>query len=290
MVIAAPVALLFVFNVRVEIDGEHIAKYRGSRLLVAPVRTIQEIGMTVGKKTLRFEGGEEFDLNNNWVNVAAAAAFFQAILDARASARLTGAAPAAAAGPLLPPAPPADAGGAVPWLAGGPRGDAAAALRDVSPALCPLRPPTDGHVPGEHLAEHRFAGAGFSRTATVSVPVCRRCERVRSAVGPLAFLLYFVTLVGGIVAAAVYVKPPAGRDFVGAILVVYLFSAAFLGRRAGGVLDRIFLGVRASRMSKDGQMITLRFRDAGLAATVAELTERRRAGRLSAAKRLLEEE
>ncbi len=33
MVIAAPVALLFVFNVRVEIDGEHIAKYRGSRLL-----------------------------------------------------------------------------------------------------------------------------------------------------------------------------------------------------------------------------------------------------------------
>ncbi len=43
-------------------------------------------------------------------------------------------------------------------------------------------------------------------------------------------------------------------------------------------------------MSKDGQMITLRFRDAGLAATVAELTERRRAGRLSAAKRLLEEE
>ncbi len=230
-------------------------------------------------------------MNNNWVNVAAAAAFFQAILDARASARLTGAAPAAAAGPLLPPAPPADAGGAVPVAP--PVGPAV--TLPLHYATFPLRcvhcgrPPTATR-PVSISRSIGLLGAGFSRTATVSVPVCRRCERVRSAVGPLAFLLYFVTLVGGIVAAAVYVKPPAGARIVGAILVVYLFSAAFLGRRAGGVLDRIFLGVRASRMSKDGQMITLRFRDAGLAATVAELTERRRAGRLSAAKRLLEEE
>jgi hypothetical protein len=306
MVVAAPVALLFIFNARIEIDGEEIAQYRGSRLLRrAPVRTIQEIRMNVGQKTLRFAGGEEFNLRNGWVNAAPAATFFQAILDARASARLAEAAPLAAV-PMQPPAPPIDAGGAVPVAP--PVGTTVTLpLHYVTfPSCCVHcgRPPTTTR-PVSISRSMGLLFAAYSTTATVSVPVCRRCARTRKAVGPLAFLLYFLTLVGGIAAAAIYLKPPAAGRVIGMILLAYLFStillyappvafpinpvASFLGRRAGGLFDRIFLGLRASRMSKDGQMITLCFRDADLAATVAELTERRRAGRLSAAKRLLDD-
>jgi hypothetical protein len=73
------------------------------------------------------------------------------------------------------------------------------------------------------------------------------------------------------------------------MLVPFLVSMWFLGRSLDGVLDRRCLGLRAVSMSRNVQTITLRFRDAGLAATVAELTERRRKECVLAASQLLRE-
>ena len=105
--------------------------------------------------------------------------------------------------------------------------------------------------------------------------------------GVLSLLLLLVAIVAGIVVTCVVGPSLGGPAVVVAVLGVFLVVTWVVGRSLDGLLDRHFLGLRAVAMSKNVQMITLRFRDAGMAATVAQLTERRCATQVAAAKQVL---
>jgi hypothetical protein len=121
-------------------------------------------------------------------------------------------------------------------------------------------------------------------TAAVRVPVCRRCLVNRSVRGVIGLLLLLLTPLVAMIAAVALGGGPAVLLALGVLFVVMLAVGVAMGR----MLDRRYVGVRVTDMSEDATTITLRFRDQAMAVTVAELTERRRAAQVAAAKGLLD--
>jgi hypothetical protein len=285
--VAAAIGVLFMAASRIEIDAEQIAQYRGARLVRrASNRTIREICLGLQKKVLRFEGGEKFILHDRFENAATAAAFFRAMLDARAAGRADSEQAAIAVFGARPPAViPIDVGGESP-AAPAVGKNVTLLLAYVSfPARCCGcgRPPTAA-CPVTAMRSVFLLFVTLQTTATVFVPACNWCKMKRRVAGVLSLLFLMLTIMGGIGAIALLAfHEPA----LLLLLVPFLVSTWFLGKSLDGVLDRRCFGLRAVTMSRNVQTITLRFRDAGLAATVAALTERRRKERVQAAGRLL---
>jgi hypothetical protein len=291
--VVAAVLIFFMSLGRIEIDAEEIRQYRGAKLLRrAPVRTIRGIALGLQKKILRFDGGEEFTLHDGFENAKVAVAFFQAILDARASAAAAGPARAGLAAAAL--APPAvdlkDAGGALP--VGAPVGTRVTLPLQyvVFPAKCCRCGRAAGTTCQVSLSRSIWLlFTTVSTTATVTVPVCKWCKTKRSVAGILSLLFLLLAIVAGIIAIFALGVSRGGPAITLAALGVFGVVMWVLGRSMDGLLDGRFVGVRAVSMSKNVQTITLRFRDAGMAATVAALTERRRAAQVAGAKQMLGE-
>jgi len=299
LAVAFVVAAVFIFIMffmspgRIEIDAEEIRQYRGAKLLRrAPIRTIRAIALGLQTKILRFDGGEEFTLYDGFENAAATVAFFQAILDARASAGPPGPSPAGMAAAAA--APPAvdlkDAGGALPVRA--PVGTRV--TLPLQYVVFPARCCRCGRAAATtcQVSTSRGIWLLFTTlwtTATVMVPACKWCKTKRSVAGILSLLFLLLAMMAGIIAIFVFGMDRGGQGITLAALAVFLVLMWILLRSMDGLLDAHFVGVRAISMSKTVQTITLRFRDAGMAATVAELTERRRAAQVAGAKQVLGE-
>jgi hypothetical protein len=291
--VVAAVLILFISRSRLEIDAEEIRQYRGANLVRrAPVRAIRAIALGLQKKTLRFDGGEEFNLHDGFENVALAVAFFQAILDARASSAAPSPPPAGVAAAAA--APPAvdleDAGGALPVAA--PAGNRVTLpLQYVAfPAQCCRCGRAAGTTCQVSMSRSIWLlFTTVSTIATVYVPACKWCKTKRSVAGVLSLLLLLLTIVAGLIAFLVIGIDRGGPGITLAALGVFLVLMWILGRSLDGILDRHFVGVRAVSMSKNVQTITLGFRDAAVAAAVAELTERRRARQVAGARQVLGE-
>jgi len=128
-----------------------------------------------------------------------------------------------------------------------------------------------------------------STTATVAVPTCKWCKAKRSVAGVLSLLFLVLATVAGVIAIFAFGVSRAGPAMTLAALGVFLVVMWALGRSYDSLLDGHFVGVRAVSMSKNVQTMTLRFRDPAMAATVADLTEQRRAQQVASATQVLGE-
>jgi len=289
--VVAAVFIFFMSRGRIEIDTEEIRQYRGAKLVRrAPIRTIRGIALGLQKKILRFDGGEEFALNDGFENAKVAVVLFQGLLDARASAAAPGPPPAGIAAPAAtPPVDLEDAGGALPVAAPvGTRVTLPLGYVAFPPQCCRC-----GRAAGTtcEVSLSRSIWLLFttvSTTATVAVPACNWCKTKRSVAGILSLLFLLLAILAGIIVIFVFGMDRGGPGITLAALGVFAVLMWIVGRSMDGLLDGRFVGVRAVSMSKNVQTITLRFRDAGMAATVAELTERRRAALVAGAKQVLE--
>ena len=163
--------------------------------------------------------------------------------------------------------------------------DPAAAVRGVPCAVLPLRPGGGDHVPGQHVAEHLATlhyGIDHRHGCRAHLQVV---QNECSVAGILSLLFLLLAIVAGIIAIFAFGVNRGGPGITLAALGVFGVVMWISGRSMDGLLDGRFVGVRAVSMSKNVQTITLRFRDAGMAVTVAALTERR--AQVAGAKQML---
>jgi len=292
--VVTSVYALYTLNDRIEITEKEIAFYRGQTMIRrSSVRDIQEIRLSLGRKVLLFADGEKFSLQDQWVNAAVAVAFFQTLLDARKAGRQSelrtaslftspGDASSSATGEahsMLKPAAKVDSR------------TVTLPLQYVTvPPQCVGcgRPPTTtcDIIAARGIDLILFA---WHTTAVVPLPACGGCRSTRRIAGVVSFMFIIAAIVGWI-ALFVSFEGLMGRE-TGMFLMLggFISMVWFSRNRLDRVLDRLVLGVSTVRISKDAQDVTLRFRNAEVAARVTALTTQRREEMVRSGKRILGE-